>query len=72
MGSPFLYDVVGNRQEVHRVQDEFLILLCSLSQEVPARARRREGRTSKGSKERSSQSERAMDDMELTMRMLRS
>ena len=38
MGSPFLYIVVRNRKEVHRVLDEFLILLCSFSQEVPARA----------------------------------
>ena len=36
--SPFLYDVVGNGKEVHRVLDEFLILLSSFSQEVPARA----------------------------------
>ena len=34
--SPFLYAVVRNREEVHRVLDEFLILLCSCSQEVPA------------------------------------
>ena len=34
--SPFLYIVVRNRKEVHRVLDEFLILLCSFSQEVPA------------------------------------
>ena len=36
--SPFLYIVVRNGKEVHRVLDEFLILLCSFSQEVPARA----------------------------------
>ena len=36
--SSFLYDVVGNRKEVHRVLDEFLILLSSFTQEVPARA----------------------------------
>ena len=36
--SPFLYIVVRNGEEVHRVLDEFLILLCSFSQEVPARA----------------------------------
>ena len=36
--SPFLEIVVRNRKEVHRVLDEFLILLCSFSQEVPARA----------------------------------
>ena len=36
--SPFLYVLVRNRKEVHRVLDEFIILLCSFSQEVPARA----------------------------------
>ena len=36
--SPFLYTVVRNGKEVHRILDEFLILLCSFSQEVPARA----------------------------------
>ena len=36
--SPFLYVVVKNRKEVHRVLDEFIVLLCSFSQEVPARA----------------------------------
>ena len=36
--SPFLYTVVRNGKEVHRVLDEFLILLSSFSQEVPARA----------------------------------
>ena len=36
--SPFLYIVVRNGKEVHRVLDEFLILLSSFSQEVPARA----------------------------------
>ena len=30
--------IVRNRKEVHRVLDEFLILLSSISQEVPARA----------------------------------
>ena len=38
LGSSFLYIVVRNGKEVHRVLDEFLILLCSFSQEVPARA----------------------------------
>ena len=38
VSSPFLYVVVRNRKEVHRVLDEFLVLLCSFSQEVPARA----------------------------------
>ena len=36
--SSFLHIVVRNSKEVHRVLDEFLILLCSFSQEVPARA----------------------------------
>ena len=38
VGSTFLYDVVGNGKEVHRVLDEFLIFLSSFTQEVPARA----------------------------------
>ena len=36
--SSFLYDVVRNGKEVHRVLDEFLIFLSSFPQEVPARA----------------------------------
>ena len=36
--SSFLYDAVGNGEEVHRVLDEFLIFLSSFVQEVPARA----------------------------------
>ena len=36
VGSPFLYVVVGNREEIHGVLDKFLVLLCSVSQEVPA------------------------------------
>ena len=36
--SPCLYVVVGNRKEIHGVLNEFLVLLCSFSQEVPARA----------------------------------
>ena len=36
--SPSLCIVVRNRKEVHRVLDEFLILLFSFSQEVTARA----------------------------------
>ena len=36
--SSFLYTVVRNGKEVHRVLNEFLILLSSFSQEVPARA----------------------------------
>ena len=38
VGSPFLYVVIGNREEIHGVLDEFLVLLSSVSQEVPARA----------------------------------
>ena len=39
VGSPFLHEVVvGNREEIHGVLDKFIVLLCSLSQEVPARA----------------------------------
>ena len=36
--SPFLYVVIGNREEIHGVLDKFLVLLRSVSQEVPARA----------------------------------
>ena len=38
VGSPFLYVVARNRKEIHCVLSEFLILLCSFSKEVPARA----------------------------------
>ena len=38
VGSPFLHVVVRNREEIHGVLDNFLVLLCSVSQEVPARA----------------------------------
>ena len=38
VGSPFLDVVVGNREEIHGVLDKFLVLLCSVAQEVPARA----------------------------------
>ena len=38
VGSPFLDVVIGNRKEVKSVLDEFLVLLRSISQEVPARA----------------------------------
>ena len=38
VGSPFLCVVVGNREEIHGVLDKFLVLLCSVSQEVLARA----------------------------------
>ena len=36
--SPFLYVVIRNREEIHGVLYKFLVLLCSLSQEVTARA----------------------------------
>ena len=36
--SPFLYVVIRNREKIHGVLDRFLVLLCSVSQEVPARA----------------------------------
>ena len=35
VGSPFLFVVVGNREEIHGVLDKFLVLRCSVSQEVP-------------------------------------
>ena len=38
VGSPFLQVVMGNREEVKSVLDKFLVLLRSVSQEVPARA----------------------------------
>ena len=38
VGSPFLYVVIGNREEIHGVLDKFLVLLRSVAQEVPARA----------------------------------
>ena len=38
VGSPFLDVVIGNREEIESVLDEFLALLRSISQEVPARA----------------------------------
>ena len=38
VGSPFLDVVIGNREEIESVLDEFLVLLRSISQEVPARA----------------------------------
>ena len=37
-GVAFLYLVVRIREEIHGVLDKFLVLLCSVSQEVPARA----------------------------------
>ena len=36
--SPFLYAAIRNREEIHSVLDKFLVFLCSVSQEVPARA----------------------------------
>ena len=36
--SPFLYIVVRNGKEVHRVLDEFFILPSSFTQEMPARS----------------------------------
>ena len=38
VGSPFLYIVIWNREEIHGVLDKFLVLLRSVAQEVPARA----------------------------------
>ena len=38
VGSPFLYVVIGNREEVHGVLDKFSVLLRSVAQEVSARA----------------------------------
>ena len=38
VGSPFLYVVIRNREEILGVLDKFLVLLRSVSQEVPARA----------------------------------
>ena len=38
VGSPFLYVVVRNREEIHCVLNEFLIFPSSFTQEVPARA----------------------------------
>ena len=38
VGSPFLYVVVGNREEIESVLDESLVLFRSISQEVSARA----------------------------------
>ena len=41
VGSPFLYVVVGNREEIHVCTGQIsspLFLLCSVAQEVPTRA----------------------------------
>ena len=38
VGSPFLHEVIRKRQETHSVLDKFLVFLCSVLQEVPARA----------------------------------
>ena len=35
VGSPFLYVVIGNREEIHGVLDKFIVLLCSVSQKCP-------------------------------------
>ena len=37
-GVALFYVVVGNREEIHGVLDKFLVLLCSVAQDVPARA----------------------------------
>ena len=38
VGWPFPYAIIGNGEEIHGVLDKFLVLLRSVSQEVPARA----------------------------------
>ena len=38
VGSPFLDAATRNREEIESVLDKFLVLLLSISQEVPARA----------------------------------
>ena len=38
VGSPFLDVAIGNREEIESVSNEFLVLLRSILQEVPARA----------------------------------
>ena len=38
VGSPFLYVVIRNREEIHGVLDKFLFLLHSVAQRVSARA----------------------------------
>ena len=38
VGSPFLYIVIRNREELHGVLDKFSVLLRSVAQEVSARA----------------------------------
>ena len=38
VGSPFLDVVIGNREKIESVLDEFLVLFRSILQEVPARA----------------------------------
>ena len=38
VGSPFLYVIIGNRKEAKSVLEVSLVLLRSVSQEVPARA----------------------------------
>ena len=39
VGSSFLDVVIGNREEIHGALDKFLVLLRSVSQEVPAQPR---------------------------------
>ena len=36
VGSPFLHVLIRNREEIHGVLNKVLVLLCSVSQEVPA------------------------------------
>ena len=38
VGSPFLYIVIWNREEIHGVLDKFSVLLRSVAHEVSARA----------------------------------
>ena len=38
VGSPFLYVLIRNREEIHGELDKFLVLLRSVLHEVPARA----------------------------------
>ena len=38
VGSPFLYIVIRNREEIHGVLDKFLVLLRAVAQEMSARA----------------------------------
>ena len=40
VGSPFLYVVVRNREEIHGVLDKFLVLLCSVARSARTCSRR--------------------------------